>query len=88
MPFQAGLVAFEAHFKQDVEDERAERLRMEHFYFPLGLWLGGFILSAFILLAEIIIHRIGKSKTKVAMVRPEEAAITQSTPESENLEKN
>ena len=83
MPFQAGLVAFEAHFKQDVEDDGPEPLRMEHFYFPLGLWLAGLLLSAIFLLAEIIIHRRRKSQTEVAMLMLEEPSVTQSTPESE-----
>ena len=85
MPFQAGLVSFEAHFKQDVEDERAERLKMEHIYFPLGLWLAGLLISAIFLLAEITIHRRRKSQTEVAMLKLEEPSVTLSTPESENL---
>ena len=55
------MIAFEAHFKEGVKDEKNEPLGMEYFYFPLGLWLGGLLLSAIILLAEIIIHRRGKS---------------------------
>ena len=50
----------------DVEeiDEEAENapLRMEHFYFPIGIWSVGIILSTIFLLAEIIIHRIRKSQ--------------------------
>ena len=85
---QAGLVCLEALFGQREEEDEPEPLRMEHFYFPLGLWLGGFLLSSIFLLAEIFIHRIRKSQTKVAMMRLEEAAATQSTPESENLDKH
>ena len=66
-----------------MEDDGPEPLRMEHFYFPLGLWLAGLLLSAIFLLAEIIIHRRRKSQTEVAMMR--QPSVTQSTPESENL---
>ena len=57
---------------------------MKHFYFPLGVLLGGLILSAIFLLAEIISHRLGKSKTDIANTRLEEPGVTQSTPESED----
>ena len=55
--FQAGLVAIEVGFKEEPEDDDPEPLRMEHFYFPLGLWLVGLVVSAVVLLAEIIINR-------------------------------
>ena len=84
MPFQAGLVAFEAQFKLEEKDDGPEPLRMEHFYFPLGLWLAGLLLSAIFLLAEIIIHRRRKSQTEVGMLRLEEPS-QESAPESENL---
>ena len=58
---------------------------MEHFYFPLGLWFFGILLSAIFLLAEIIIHRRRKSRTEVAMLRLEEPSVTQTAPESEHL---
>ena len=61
--------------------EKLEPLRLEHFYFPLGLWFGGLLLSTIFLLAEIIIHRRRKSQTEVAMLRLEEPSVTQ----SENL---
>ena len=67
------------------EEDDPEPLRMEHIYFPLGLWLAGLLISAIFLLAEIIIHRRRKSQTEVAMFRLEEPNVTQSTPESENL---
>ena len=79
------MVAFEVDFKQEKEDDDPEPLRMEHFYFPLGLWLGGLILSAIFLLTEMILHRRGKSQTDVARARLEEPSVTQSSPESENL---
>ena len=85
MTFQAGLTVIEVDFKAKKEDSDPEPLRMEHFYFPLGLWLAGLLLSAIFLLAEIIIHRRRKSQTEVAMLRLEESSVTQSTPESENL---
>ena len=77
------MTALEVPFKAEEEDDDPEPLRMEHFYFPLGLWLGGLILSAIFLLAEIFIHRRRKSKTDVAMLPLEEPSVTQSTPEEE-----
>ena len=75
----------EVHFKEEAQDTGPQPLGMEHFYFPLGLWLAGLLLSVIFLLAEIIIHRRRKSQTEVGMLRLEEPSITQSTPESENL---
>ena len=43
----------------DLETDEPKPLKMEHFYFPLGLWLAGLLLSALSLLAEIIIHHVG-----------------------------
>ena len=57
---------------------------MEHFYFPLGLWVVGILLSVFCLLAELIIHRLRKSKTDIPKARLEEPGVTQSTPQSED----
>ena len=79
------MTAIEVGFKEEKEDDDPEPLRMEHFYFPLGLWLGGLILSAIFLLTEIILHRRRKSQTDVARARLEEPSVTQSSPESENL---
>ena len=79
------MSATEVHFKVEKGEDDPEPLRMEHFYFPLGLWLAGLFLSAIFLLAEIIIHRRRKSLTEVAMLRLEEPSVTQSTPESEHL---
>ena len=60
MTFQAGLVVFEFPFGEEGEnDEPAEPLKMEHFIFPLGLWLAGLVLSTLCLLIEIIIQRCG-----------------------------
>ena len=79
------MTVIEVGFKEEVEVDEAEPLRMEHFYFPLGLWLVGLILSAIFLLTEIMLHRRGKSQTDVARARLEEPSVTQSSPESENL---
>ena len=47
----------EVHFKEKPEDAEPEALQMEHFYLPLGMWFVGIIVSLFLLLAEIVIHR-------------------------------
>ena len=86
MTFQAGLTVIEVHFNAEKEDDEPERLKMKHFYFPLGVLLGGLILSAIFLLIEIILHRRRKSQTDVARARLKEPSVTQSSPESENLE--
>ena len=75
------MIAYEEPFKVEEEEKEPEPLRMEHFYFSLALWLVGLLLSAIFLLAEIIIHRRGKSQTEVGMLRLEEPSVTQ----SENL---
>ena len=54
LTFQAGLVAIEVPFKVEAPDDEPEPLAMEHFYFPLGLWLAGLLVSVIFLLAEII----------------------------------
>ena len=43
----------EVGFEEEPDDDEPEPLRMEHFYFPLGLWLAGLGLSIIFLLAEI-----------------------------------
>ena len=43
----------EVGFEQKPEDDEPEPLRMEHFYFPLGIWLTGHVLSVIFLLAEV-----------------------------------
>ena len=68
----------DVHFNEAKKDDGAEPLRMEHFYFPLGLWLAGILLSTFLLLAEIIIHRRRKPPTAVANLTPEDPRVTQS----------
>ena len=74
------MTANEVGFKAEEEDDNPEPLRMEHFYFPIGLWLVGILLSVFCLLAELFIHRLRKSKTDVPIEEPD---VTQSTPELE-----
>ena len=86
--FKAGLVCIEVTFEQEPEADEPEPLRMEHFYFGLGLWLVGLLLSVIFLLAEIIIHRRRKSQNNVDMLRLEEPTVTQSNPDldvSENI---
>ena len=58
------------------EDDDPEPLRMEHFYFPGGLWLMGILLSVLGFLAEIVTHRPRKSKSDVPV---EEPGVTQFT---------
>ena len=83
MTFQAGLTVIEVHFNAEKEDDEPERLKMKHFYFSLGMWLVGILLSVFCLLTEIIIHRLRKPKTDTLKARLEEPSVIQSTPESE-----
>ena len=78
------MVALEVRFREYKEDDKPEALRMEHFYFPLGLWLVGMLLSFLCFIMEIIIHRLRKSKTDVPIASLEEPSVTQSTPESED----
>ena len=59
----------EVLFKVEKGEDDPEPLRMEHFYFPLGLWLAGLLISVIFLLAEIIINRRRKSQSKDSTVR-------------------
>merc|ERR1719220_2060841 len=69
---QAGLVAIEVGFKEEPEDQKPEPLEMEHFYFPLGLWGAGLVISVICLLAEIIVYYCRKrSNRDVLMSTPE-----------------
>ena len=78
------MTVIEVGFIAEKEDDEPEPLRMEHFYFPLGLWVVGILLSVLCLLAELIIHRLRKSKTDIPKARLEEPGVTQSTPQSED----
>ena len=80
------MTVIEVGFKAEKEDDEPKPLKMKHFYFPLGVLLCGLILSAIFLLAEIIINRIRKAETDVAIAKLEEPSVTQSSPESENME--
>ena len=84
LTFQAGLAINEVGYTEEQPDDDPMPLKREHFYFPLGLWLVGILLSAFCLLAEISIHRLRKSETDIPMARLEEPDVTQSTLESED----
>ena len=55
------LSEYRYHLKQ-IQSDKPQPLAMEHFYFPLGLWLAGIILSTIFLLAEIIFKRLGNQQ--------------------------
>ena len=82
------MTVIEVHFKAEKEDDEPERLKMKHFYFSLGMWLVGILLSAIFLLAEIIIHHLRKPKTDTLKAMLEEPSVTQSTQESEDGHKS
>ena len=71
----------EVHFKEVEDDRKPQALRMEHFYFPLCMLFVGILASILCFIAEIIIHCIGKSKTKVPVLTLVEPPVTQSTSE-------
>ena len=50
----------EVPFNKPEEEEPLEPLRMEHFYLPLIILGVGLFLSAFVLMAEIIIKHLGQ----------------------------
>ena len=66
----------EVGFEAKPQDDKPEPLKMEHFYFPLGIWMVGTLISMLCFLAEIIKHR--KSKTEMTMLRLED--LTKDTP--------
>ena len=47
---------------KQIPSNKPQPLAMEHIYFPLGLLLAGIILSAIVLLAEIITKRLGNQQ--------------------------
>ena len=51
---QAGLLVAEVLMDEKQDEEPIEPLRLEHFYFPLTLWLAGMVLSALSFTLEII----------------------------------
>ena len=47
----------------NIETDKPEPLRMEHFHLPLGIWMVGTLISLFCFLAEIIGNWIRKKRT-------------------------
>ena len=70
LTFQAGLINIAVGFEEEDPDDKPEPLEMEHFYFPLGLWLAGLIISLIFLLAEIVLNR-KKQRGNVPMATQE-----------------
>ena len=77
------MVVNEVDFEQEPEDDKPEPLEMEHFYFPLGLWLSGLVISAIFLLAEIIVNHRKQSNGDVPMATQEDPRVAQATPQSD-----
>ena len=50
-------MVIEVPFSEVAEDEDPEPLTMDYFYFPLGLLIGGLVLSTVAFLVEIVINR-------------------------------
>ena len=73
------MVAIAVGFEVEPPDDKPEPLEMEHFYFPLGLWLSGLVISAIFLLAEIILNRRKQSNGDVPMATQEEPRVAQET---------
>ena len=73
----------EVDFKEDPENDKPEPLEMEHFYFPLGLWLAGLIVSTIFLLAEIIVNHRKRSRRDVLLATQEEPRVAQATPQGD-----
>ena len=59
-------MATEVPFKEESDDNKLEALRLEHFFFPLVLWLAGLGLSALSFIKEIFIKpgRLGLKEKK------------------------
>ena len=74
------MIAAEVPFKPEPEPDNPERLRMEHFLFPLGLWFVGTLISILFFTAEIIVKRIRKTKTEVPRAIEEEPEVIEVTP--------
>ena len=51
----------EVPFKVEEEEEPLEPLRMEHFYLPLVLLMGGLVLSTVSFMVEIFIKRLQRN---------------------------
>ena len=80
-------MVIEVDFNEEPEDDEPEPLRREHFHLPLGLWFAGTLISLFCFVAEIIIHRLRKSKNKtdVPMAPQEDPRVT---PQSESSQRS
>ena len=76
------MVATEVDFDEEAPDDKTEPLEMQHFYFPLGLWTAGLVISTIFLLAEMFIRR--KSKRDFPVLRPEKPPVAQSQLEVEH----
>ena len=76
------MTANKVPFEVEPPDDKPEPLEMEHFYFPLGLWTAGLVISTIFLLAEMFIRR--KSKRDSPMVTPEEPTVAQAQLEVEH----
>ena len=76
------MVATEVGFEVEPNDDKPEPLEMEHFYFSLGLWTLGLVISTIFLLAEIFIRR--KSKSDSPMLTPEDPLVAQAQVEVEH----
>ena len=76
------MVVTEVDFYEEAPDDKPEPLEMEHFYFPLGLWTAGLVISTIFLLAEMFIRR--KAKRDSPVLTPEEPPVAQSQLEVEH----
>ena len=74
------MVAIEVGFEAEPDDDKPKPLEMEHFYFPLGLWSAGLVISVICLLTEIILNCRKQSNGK-------ETRVTNSIPQGD-VEKN
>ena len=55
------MLVNEVPFNVEEEEEPLEPLTMEHFLFPLGLFVGGLVLSTISFILEIIIKRLQRN---------------------------
>ena len=75
------MLIIEVGFEEEPPDDKPEPLEMEHFYFPLGLWMAGLIVSTVFLLAEIIVNRRKQPARDIPMAPPEFEVENQSNVE-------
>ena len=55
------MLVLEVPFEEEEEEEPLEPLRMEHFYLPLVLLMGGLVLSTVSFMVEIFIKRLQRN---------------------------